>query len=399
MITAIAYCHKDIYETLRLLRWIAFLGDGHVAGKILLVPSRHASMRRAHYQIAELAAKTFETAYCYVPEGEVERGWPESCNWQFKQALLHVEQHFQDDMLWIEPDAVPLIPQWLYRIEREWGRAVNFGKTFMGMYVTKSEPHMSGVAVYGRNWRMIAPSLIEATRTIPWDIYSAPQVLPVAYLNSLIMHWREPDVARINIQEMLKNDVVLFHQDKRGILLHELDKQLYGGAATERGLFRDTKEPTLLMRKYYHTDNASKRIEANGQFFYFEPYDNFGGAWRGTYTTEDEGEQIILATATGNPASGVTEISEQEYTAKNKKKPRTLSSTPSAEWKPPPVNIRQSPATLVVENPLPSPEQEIEAKPLLNVENIESVIKLDKVQPAQTEDIKIPRKRTGKKAA
>lgn len=402
MFLTICYCHRDSCQALRLLKWIAYLGGGHCDIGCLLVPNSIVSKQRVHYRITDLAAKIFTKAYCYLPDGSYERGWPHSPNRMFQTALNHIEKHFQEDMLWVEPDSVMVSPDWLDKIKGAWSNAQDYGKTFMGHYVHRTPPHMSGIGVYGKNWRSVAPSLITAT-SIPWDVHAAPEIIPNAHFWRGILHLHEPlNPVHECIQHMTEG-MVLFHQDKRGLIMPFIDKTYFNGGAAAHPEYSYTQDESLrLMRKFYHTDNASKSVEALGQRFYFEPYDSFGGAWRGTYATEDETEQVVLETILADVRSGVTEITEPEFQAKAKKKAVTPNSKPYEDWKPPQAPIKQSPVGLVVENPLPSPNDALKQEVGLDkpsiIDDINDVLTLGKVEPHQPERIDIkPRKRPGKK--
>lgn len=74
-----------------------------------------------------------------------------------------------------------------------------------------------------------------------------------------------------------------------------------------------SKQP---MARYYHTENATVWIEAMGAQIAFQPYENFGGSWRGIYATESDVEISALNELASNPRTSVKEITEQEYSSK-----------------------------------------------------------------------------------
>lgn len=72
------------------------------------------------------------------------------------------------------------------------------------------------------------------------------------------------------------------------------------------------------MRRYYHTDNATRSFRAGGIEFHFDPVELRAGAWRGLLSTEDEEAQIALASLVS--ADGpIREITAEEYEAQKKK--------------------------------------------------------------------------------
>lgn len=71
-------------------------------------------------------------------------------------------------------------------------------------------------------------------------------------------------------------------------------------------------------RRFFHTDNASRWIEARGLQFLFLAYNNFGGSWQGIYATESPAEIVVLYGLVNNPTSGITEIGEEQFNLKHK---------------------------------------------------------------------------------
>lgn len=390
----IAISHVDLRQAMRLMGWIGFLssknGNSMLGESCLLVVSRRATQFEEKFkQLCWLTAKIFREARCYVPDTEHEPGWPGAANWMFAQSLLHVEQNFGDDIFFLEPDGVPIRPSWWEEIEGEWSTARAEGKNFMGNLVPHHQNHMTGIAVYSAEWRKYAPALAECPDIYAWDTYAAPQVLPHMHQTNLIQHLfhrHEPGWS-IPCLGALDGRSCVFHQDKHGKLIYLLDTQRYGGECGEHPLFsyRGLEGRELAMRKFYYSQNATLPKKAHNIEIRFEQLEPFGGAIPGAYTTEDEGEQMALVELTSNPATGVSEISQEDWEKATKKKsPSSLnpptsspfkSSLPAAAMLPTP---SRSPAELVAE---PS-GQPIDSKPV-KVENINDVLKVDTVVPSQ----------------
>ena len=140
---------------------------------------------------------------------------------------------------------------------------------------------------------------------------------------------------------------------------------------------------------YFLSDNSSRLISAQGFDFIFEPYDQVGGVWRGTYATDKEAEIIALRSLMETKRS-LREITREEYDELLKKKGRTRVSRPSvvrAPVPPLPAQIIQRSAVLV-EEPSPAPESAPELGPI--VKDIASVVKIAEVKPSDPEAM--PRK-------
>lgn len=407
MTIVIAVSHVDLTQALRLMAWIGFLssknGNNMLNESLLVVVSRRASKHSRFKQLAWLSARIFGEARCLVPDDEHEVGWPGSANWMFKTGLEHVERHFPDDIFFLEPDGIPVCPDWFEVIKEEWEDARAIGKAFLGAYVPHTPSHMTGIAVYGKDWRRIAPLLSTCPDHDAFDTWSSPEVVPNAHFTKLIQHvfrrhdpgWSPPHLG------ILAPTTVLFHQDKQGKLIYMLDQAHFDYECKEHPLFgyATLTSKEIVMRKFYQAQNVTKAIVAHGKRFQFEALDIHGGSVPGAFTSDVDSDQIALAELTANPATGVTEISEGEWEALTKKKapPAPSSNTskpssgtlPQAALLPTPSN---SPAVLVAE---PGSEGSKPAVPGVTgpIKDIADVIKTDIVKPAQMDTIgtKLPR--------
>lgn len=395
MILTIATSDRDINQAFRQMKWIGWLssrnGNSMLEESCLLVVSQRAAKRKVFKELCWLASKIFREARCFVPPTEHEVGWPGSANWMFAQALTHVEQHFGDDVFFLEPDGIPLTPDWYDRWLAEWEVARQNGKSFMGALVPHAVTHMTGIAVYGRDWRELAPTYAQCPDHDAFDCYGAPMGLPHAHFTNLIQHvfkrsepgWRVPHLG------IISPNAVLFHQDKKGVLLPMLDNAHYNGEAADHPLFgyRSTFEIEKVMRKFYFAANATKSWKAGGYNFRFDPLPIIGGSRPGTFTTEFEAEQAALDHLASQPTTGIREIGVEEWEELTKKKwerPVSNTSRPLKETS----NVAallptpsQSPAVLVAE-PI-APPTEVVAQTNPEVKDINEVLKTGKVEPAK----------------
>lgn len=391
----IPYSAHDIAGALRLVKWIAFLSSrvAHSMQEesIVLVAAPRAARMKDHSAIVRTATAAFGECTVYVPEEEKEIGWPGSANWMFETALEYVEKTFGDDMLWMEPDAAPLCPPWYDYIKREWVVAQQKGKLFMGNLVQVGVPHMTGIAVYGEDWRQAAPSLVTCPDEQAFDVHSAEEVLPLAHITPLIQHvfhrhepnWKVPGLAAIDER------AVIFHQDKRGILIGLLDRVCFNGDCQSHPQYTYQSESVPVMRKFYRVANATKAVKSGGRRFVFSPLPAFGGAIPGEYSTESEADQATLDDMAQNPASGVTELSQEEWEGLTKKKaPSAMSNTTTSQpLKPSPLNlpIKQTPSKKTAEV-VEEPAKSVSENPGTGskaIKDIDEVLKTAPVKPAQ----------------
>lgn len=396
MMPVIAISNLDLIQATRWMRWVGFLssisGTGMLSEKILIVFSRRAARHSRSEEICRLAKQTFGEAICHVPDSEHESGWPGSANWMFVQCLTFMEQHCPDqDILFIEPDCVPVTPDWLDKLNEEWLAACLDGKSFMGARVPYDIPHMTGNAVYGRKWRSLAPSLVTCPDTNAWDVFSAQEVMPHALFTDLIQHvfrrhepgWRVPSL------EVLHPKAVLFHQDKKGNLIRLLDEQRYGGQCAHHPLYgyAQLDNPDFVMTKFYYASNATKSVKSHGKKFAFDALQAFGGSVPGVLSLDTESDQLAMADVVANAANGVTEITQAEYEAATKKKwvPQNSSTSVISAPRLPqlPINPlpKGNPAVLVAE-PIPV-AGEVQAPGAVIPKSIDEVLKMDTVVPAQ----------------
>lgn len=384
MILVLPFHARDIHLAHRLLRWIGFLserdGKSMRNEKVLLVPNYHCSQRITYWEMVNLARKIFGQAFFHVPPGEYERGYPGSANWMFTKALCFVEQHFKDDMFWLEPDAVPTAPEWYRVIKTDYESE---GKCFLGNRVQYDPKyiHMTGIGVYGRHWRQYAPKLVSAPDWCSWDCWAGEQVLSACHVSELIQHEINPriDLAFVN------DNAVVFHKDKTHGLMKLLDDSKFEGNGAKHLEFsyEINDDDYRFMTKFYHADNATRTIKAQGFDFKFEVYDQFAGTWRGVFAAAKEGEIIAMDSLVKDPKNAVTEITKEEYESKTKKKWIPQHFNGSTPWRAPQASISPSPAVLVETPrfPLPSEPPKIEDQPV--AEKIEDVLIIGTVQPAQ----------------
>src|SRR5258708_18292958 len=153
-------------------------------------------------------------------------GWPQGPNACFKEInWFYHHDKLEGPFFWLEPDCIPVVPDWLDLIADEYKRG---GKPFMGAIVEPDSHigrvgrvprHMTGNAVYPDKPYKFAPRIMEATHTC-WDVLAAPQILPQCHPTTLIQHdWRRPEIKnRQELSTILLPNTALFHSDKYGAI-------------------------------------------------------------------------------------------------------------------------------------------------------------------------------------
>lgn len=403
MLLALAISHIDISQAERLVKWIGFMAEqngGNLRKEtVIAVWSVKSAFLRPTERIDKMLKATFGEVVDLVSE-EHEVGWPGAANRMFL-TVLEVAEKLCKPVFFLEPDGVPITPDWFHAIQEEY-RAV----PFMGGYVpTPPPPHMTGIAVYPPNWRDYAPSLANVPDSAGWDTYCADAVNSNAAFTPLIQHVfrrHEPGWSISGLNALDKR-AVIFHQDKYGKLIQMLDDANYDGACARHPIFGYTLPSTEdpVMTKFYRCANATKAIQANGRRFVFDPVASFAGATPGVYSTESPSEQDMLADLVQNPTTGISEITQQEWERLSKKKwshPVLATSKPLKPTLPKAV-ISPTPSrqdAVVVAEPLSVAGDPSAPAGLSGIKDINDVLKLDTVVPSQPSPSGVSKKKHSK---
>jgi len=237
MILAIAFCERDQDLMLQNIRWWNELGGckGH---KAVLWRDRRTNLDIAKEIQAE-AFKCFDDVLVFTAGAEID-GWPEGANYFMRIASGYLQNRKDCRyFLWMEPDAIPITPGWMDRLEEEYKRA---GKPFMGDRVEVNDVplHMSGVGVYMNPLHEKAGEAYRAHDTA-WDMAAREQIVPNAHFTDLIEHaWKHPTFTSINeLSTQINDKTVLFHSSKDGSLIRLL-RQKRGGTKVA---IHDENEP------------------------------------------------------------------------------------------------------------------------------------------------------------
>lgn len=202
----------------RLLEWCAEL-SGRVRHPCLLVMSRDTTeetfrrvMQRAHLAFSGVNA---------IKPGVVDQHRnPETVNLLFRTAVRYIEKVSKQPFFWCEVDCVPLVADWMDRLEAEY---FVVGKPYMGFKRDIPFPHISAPAIYPAQVSKFNPATLLDFHNhhgcISFDLVAADKTLKHAHVTKLIHHeWGAkdkpptfPDQASMG---MISKDAVLFHRVK-----------------------------------------------------------------------------------------------------------------------------------------------------------------------------------------
>lgn len=220
MIVALATHSGDLEQAAHLLEWVGNLG-GCPRHDILLVLDAAVDWADA-VDILDTANRVFRNATIVHTDQSVT-GWPAGANALWKQAA-GVCKVYNQQWLWLEPDCVPLCPNWIDKIQAE-HRGGFTGHIYDCKQPGLPQRLMSAIAVYPSNaFDLIAPLL---TPTVAWDVAGASVMVSQGRHTNAIQHfWGQPDLpptfvadkkdAPVNAftLEKLHPDAVLFHRCK-----------------------------------------------------------------------------------------------------------------------------------------------------------------------------------------
>lgn len=192
MIVILAFYPGDSEQALRSLDWMRQLG-GCQSHDCALVVDAGVEWGTALEAVAA-ANKAFRTATVITNDAPVT-GWIQGSNSLFKTAAQYARKAGQP-FLFLEPDAVPTQPDWLYRIKGEYvGMRDVVGTKFMGAVVfhqspNLANPYLEGCAVYpAEAWSIMETQFNPA---ISWTLACAEAVLPYAANSNLFQHFWGP---------------------------------------------------------------------------------------------------------------------------------------------------------------------------------------------------------------
>jgi len=124
-----------------------------------------------------------------------------------------------DPFFWLEPDSIPLKPNWLEGIESEYIKA---GKEFM-LSSDSNPPHdmIGGIGVYGPSTASVVPKNIEE-HGWGWDTWMINNIPDQIHRTSLIQHsygiYDEEGIASPHRfprdQSIIRDESLVFHRDK-----------------------------------------------------------------------------------------------------------------------------------------------------------------------------------------
>lgn len=239
MLVVIPFHAGDTVAVSELLGWIKELGSA-LNHEALLVADAGTPWIDCR-ELLGLATKLFRKADL-INTGKNVTGWVIGANSLFFTAAEHAKANKRGPWLFLEPDAIPVRAGWLDMIEMEW-LGLKHNQQFLGDIYDCDIPNlprrlMSGIAVYSENAYDLLSQFKDDARA--WDVAGSEIMVSKGAPSSMIQHfWGQKNLpptfsdkrdsnSPVNTFTLwnIRPDVVLFHRNKDGTLIHLLRKHL-----------------------------------------------------------------------------------------------------------------------------------------------------------------------------
>lgn len=230
LLIVIPACSDDAPVAERLLDWVYQLGGKQASGHVLLVFAHdiHAEMKLKVKISAELAFEfvtEFQATKKWLPNNLPDRGEPktktELINNLWEQTANHIAHHYRWPWLWLEPDCVPLTPDWRSKLADAYA---NQPKKFMGSHMKRKvgdadHLFMARTAIYHAGAFNELNKFSGGAPPFEWasEAYAIPRSTKSRLFQQLAYEG-DPSAVRA--------DAVLLHSDKTGKLIEHLREKL-----------------------------------------------------------------------------------------------------------------------------------------------------------------------------
>lgn len=222
VVCVVPVSNGDAGLAIELFEWMADLG-GH-PDHTCVVWTQHGMADRLKKTLVASAEDAWGSVILgSTPFDLYDEGWPRGANWMFSTVAQWCYEQRLDFMI-VEPDAVPLKPQWFQQIVGEYRRC---GRPFMGTVEDAREKcpaHMPGNAVYP--WNVWEYGTI-GNMTVAWDVALAEVIMDdMAVTRRIQQFWGitglPPSFPDRESLKIIKPEAMLFHRCKNGSLIRQL---------------------------------------------------------------------------------------------------------------------------------------------------------------------------------
>lgn len=222
IIVALCFCADDAHKCESLLDLCAALNHNEPTGTILLVaaPDTHPEMQEKLRIAAELAFAIVEVLPVPWPTKTNQVSKYYMVNHCFRMAATTVAERFQWPFLWLESDCVPLKSNWISLIRDAY---VAQPHKYLNAHMSDPNGRMSAdrVGVYPMSAILQLATFFE--QDAPFNLQAGDVTIKRSTKSKLFQVMRyTAETERSKVRE----DAVLLHGDKEGVLLEMVRKEL-----------------------------------------------------------------------------------------------------------------------------------------------------------------------------
>ena len=230
LLIVIPFCKTDGAQAEQLCDWIFQLNESVPIGHVLLVAAAdvHPELMTKVQLAAEVA---FNTVTIFRDGGNTAPTKNEKINRMILNASEFVAKHFNWPFVLLEPDSVPLKPEWIEAIATAYESQP---KRFLGSFMQFQAADKSNKLCLARSgvYPVNAADTLRAFcgTAAPFNMLAGETIIPMANKSGLFQQLEIKDVADL---AKVRPDAVVVHGDKRSILLTSLQPAEKSPESTE----------------------------------------------------------------------------------------------------------------------------------------------------------------------
>lgn len=229
ILIVIPFWKGDMPQAIELCKVVAGLQPNHVgaAAHVMLACRQDCVMDPNMIKIisAKFNTLTYKTA-------SPLRGWPAGSNGMFGSTMIHVSNNLvkhYECVYWMEPDAIPLCPNWFTNLVNEW-RKRHPSVAVMGCRHdcdgNGKGDHITGCAVYHPNIARIYPP-ITSSQGIAWDYQHRAKIVAMGKHTPLIENFYKQTKAAPGIVDRINVGVNIIHGFKDYSVINHVKKKYH----------------------------------------------------------------------------------------------------------------------------------------------------------------------------
>lgn len=211
ILVVIPFWEGDKALAIEICRIIAGLQQNHSGNQCHVMLSCRQDCQMDQNMVNIVAQKFNVLTYqCRSPL----RGWPAGPNGMFGCTMTNIALLFKDKyecVYWLEPDAVPIRPNWFWDLVLEWRRKHPAAKVVGCRHDCNGNgtgDHITGCALYDPNIARIIPELTTCDN-MAWDYQHRAKIVAMAGSTTLIQNWYKSTNAHSGVIE--QPGVVIIH--------------------------------------------------------------------------------------------------------------------------------------------------------------------------------------------